>query len=68
MELLEFCVFKKDNDIVFNVLNTNEEKWSFDELDDLIYGFIKFSNKYVMADCITGIIGMVNKNGFDDDD
>ena len=59
--------FRTDNDIVFDVSNTNEEKWSFDELDDLIYGFIKFSNKYVMADCIKGIIEMVNKNSIYDD-
>ena len=65
--LQNILFFRADNDIVFDVSNTNEEKWSFDELDDLIYGFIKFSNKYVMADCIKGIIEMVNKNSLDDD-
>ena len=65
--LQNILFFRSDNDIVFDVSNTNEEKWSFDELDDLIYGFIKFSNKYVMADCIKGIIEMVNKNSIDDD-
>ena len=64
---INILFFRSDNDIVFDVSNTNEEKWSFDELDDLIYGFIKFSNKYVMADCIKGIIEMVNKNSIDDD-
>ena len=65
--LQNILFFRADNDIVFDVSNTNEEKWSFDELDDLIYGFIKFSNKYVMADCIKGIIEMVNKNSIYDD-
>ena len=59
--------FRTDNDIVFDVSNTNEEKWTFHDLDDLIYGFIKFSNKHVMAQCIKGVIEMVNKVSLGDD-
>lgn len=56
----------RDNYIVFDVQNSNEEKWTFDELDDLIYGFVKYSNEYVIKDCIQGVIEFVNKNNFDD--
>jgi hypothetical protein len=56
----------KDNYIVFDVQNSNEEKWTLDELDDLVYGFVKYSTEYVIKDCIQGVIEFVNKNNFDD--
>ena len=56
----------RDNYIIFDVQNGNEEKWTLDELDDLIFGFIKYSSEYVMKECIEGVIEFVNKNNFDD--
>jgi len=56
----------RDNYIVFDVQNGNEEKWTLDELDDLIYGFVKYSSEYVIKECIEGVIEFVNKNNFDD--
>ena len=52
----------KDNDIVLDqVDSTDEEKWTLEELDDLIRGFRRFANKRVEADCVKGYIEMVNK-------
>jgi hypothetical protein len=56
----------RDNYIILDVQNGNEEKWTLDELDDLIYGFVKYSSEYVMKECIEGVIEFVNKNNFDD--
>lgn len=55
-----------DKDILLNVYNSNIEKWTYDELDDIIYGFIKIANKYVNTDCINGCIEFVNKKSFND--
>ena len=55
-----------DNYIIFDVQNGDQKKWTFDELDDLIYGFVKYSSEYVMKDCIEGAIEFTNKNHFDD--
>jgi len=51
---------KNDNDIIINyIINSNSEKWTCEELDDIIYGFIitakNFNCKY-----ITGCIEMTN--------
>jgi hypothetical protein len=51
---------------IFDVQNSNEEKWTLYELDDLIYGFVKYSSEYVIKDCIEGVIEFVNRNIFDD--
>ena len=57
----------KDNDIVLDqVDSTDEEKWTLDELDDLIRGFRRFANKRVEADCVKGYIEMVNKKSTHD--
>jgi hypothetical protein len=56
----------KDNYIIFDVQNSKEEKWTLDELDDLVYGFVKYSTEYVIKDCIQGSIEFVNRNIFDD--
>jgi hypothetical protein len=58
-----------DNDIVMKqILNTETEKWTYDELDDLIYGFVKMANNYVKEQCVHGCIEMINKNYLDSDD
>ena len=58
-----------DKDIVLNqIINTNTEKWSYDELDDLIYAFTKTFNYFIKSDCINGFIEMQNKKCLYDDD
>ena len=58
-----FVYMNKDNDIVFDqIYNTTDEKWSFEEFDDLIYGFIKFSENYIKGKkYVDGIIELINK-------
>ena len=57
----------KGNDIIFDqVINTDTEKWTYDELDDIIYAFIKTANYNVNADCVRGYIEMKNKSSDSD--
>lgn len=58
-----------DKDIVLDqIINTNTEKWSYDELDDLIYAFTKTFNYFVKSECVNGVIEMSNDNYLDSDD
>ncbi len=58
-----------DKDIVLDqIYNTNTEKWSYDELDDLIYAFTKTFNYLVKADCVNGVIEMSNIQSLDEDE
>jgi hypothetical protein len=51
---------KIDNDIVFdNIISGENEKWTLDELDNLIRGFRRISNKYVESNCVKGCIEMI---------
>jgi len=46
-----------DNDIIFDeIINTEKEIWTYEELDDLIYAFIKTANYNVEAECVNGVI------------
>jgi len=37
----------KDNDIIFNnIINTNTEKWTFNELNDIMCSFVILANNY----------------------
>ena len=49
-----------DNDIVMDqIYNTETDKWTYEELDDLLSAFIKVSETYVKGkDCIRGCIEM----------
>ena len=61
--ILKLSKIDKDNDILLDeVDSTDEEKWTLEELDDLIRGFRRFANKWVEAECVKGYIEMVNKN------
>jgi len=66
--------FKKDNNIFLtNITSTNQEKWTYAELDDIIYGFIKTANFYMGFNCVSGYIEIRNKimmtdNYLNDDD
>lgn len=54
--------YKRDNDIILHeIISTEEEKWSYDELDDLLRAFIKTANFNVKTDCVNGCIVMFNK-------
>ena len=58
-----------DKDIILDrIINTNTEKWSYDELDDLIYAFTKTFNYFVKSECVNGVIEMSNDNYLDSDD
>ena len=55
-------MFKGVNEII----NTETEKWTWEELDELIYAFIKTANNNVNATCVNGSIEMINKNTLSD--
>ena len=57
-----------DNDIILNEITcTDIEKWTYDELDDLLHAFIKTSNFNVQENYVKGSIEMINKNIYYDD-
>ena len=58
--------YKKDDTyIIFNeIVSTDIEKWTYNELDDLIYAFIKTANYYMGTDCVSGYIELINKRSF----
>lgn len=57
--------YKKDTHIIFNeIISTDIEKWTYNELDDLIYAFIKTANYYMGTDCVSGYIELINKTTF----
>ena len=60
---------KYDNDILLKVENTKFEKWMYEELDDIIYSFVKVLNKRLNTKCVNGYIEIINtKMMYDDDD
>ena len=58
--------YKKDDTyIIFNeIVSTDIEKWSYNELDDLIYAFIKTANYYMGTNCVSGYIELINERTF----
>ena len=58
-----------NKDIVLDqIYNIDIEKWSYEELDDLIYAFIKTFNYFVEEKCVNGFIEMSNKKCLNSDD
>ena len=58
--------YMNDDDIVLKVDNSDIEKWSIEELDDIIYGLIKTINKKFNTECVKGCIEFVDKkNDYD---
>ena len=50
-----------DADIVMDrIENTTTERWTYEELDDLVDAFIKTANNNVEEECVKGCIEMVN--------
>ena len=59
--------YKEDTHIILNeIISTNIEKWTYNELDDFIYAFIKTANYKVGADCVSGYIELINKTTWSD--
>ena len=63
-----FNSYKFDDDILLSVLNSDlkNEKWSYEELDDILRSFIKVLNKKMSCNCVNGCIEIFNKNILDD--
>ena len=54
--------YSNDNDIILHEITSNDnEKWTYDELDDLLYAFIKTANFNINSDCVNGCIQMFTK-------
>tara|TARA_R110002049_G_scaffold1641_3_gene12465 strand:+ start:30217 stop:30720 length:504 start_codon:yes stop_codon:yes gene_type:complete len=45
-----------DNDVVLNIIDTNVEKWSYEELYDIIRAFTKVIKNIMWGKCVTGCI------------
>ncbi len=60
----QHLLYLKDNDIVFNIYNSDKEEWLLEELDDLIRAFIIIANIAICAECVNGCIEIVS-NVFD---
>ena len=60
----------KDNDIVFdNIINTTNEKWTLNELNDIMRGFIIYANNYCdINNSIDGCIEIEYDKYLDNDD
>jgi hypothetical protein len=59
--------YKKDTNIIFyEIISTDIENWTYNELDDLIYAFIKTANYNIGANpgCVSGYIELINKTTF----
>ncbi len=63
-----FNSYKFDDDILLSVLNSDlkNEKWSYEELDDILRSFIKVLNKKMSCECVNGCIEIFNKNMIND--
>ena len=58
---------KVDNNIIFDqITNGKKELWTYEELDDIIYGFIKTANYFMKAEYINGYIELKNRDGYED--
>lgn len=58
-----------DDDIMLHeITNGENEKWSYEELDDLIYALTKTFNYYVGCEGIKGVIEMSSLNDDSDSD
>jgi len=63
-----FNSYKFDDDILLSVLNSDlkNEKWSYEELDDILRSLIKVLNKKMYRECVKGCIEIFNNNMIDD--
>jgi len=62
------CWSNIDNDIILDqVDNTETEKWTYDELDDIIRALTKTFNYFVESECVNCVIEISNKESMSDD-
>jgi len=57
------CINPNDIDnyiILKEITSTDVEKWTYSELDDLIYAIIEVFNNYIEAEAVNGCIELVN--------
>jgi hypothetical protein len=56
--------WQRDDDIIMDqITNGENEIWTYEELDDIIYGFINYANDEIMGcECISGFIELKNKD------
>jgi len=52
--------FFKHDDVILDIFNTETEKWSYDEIFDIIQALEKTANFYVEAECTRGRIEIFN--------
>lgn len=57
---------KYDDDILLYIENTESEKWTYEELDDILRSFIMVLNKRMSCECVNGCIEIFNKNMYND--
>ena len=57
---MSYCLWKYDNDILMDqIYCTETEKWTYEEISDLLSAFIKVSGNYIGSEgCIRGWIEM----------
>lgn len=57
-----------DYEIKLNVLNSNDisgEKWTYEELNDIMRAFIKLCNEYIKYKCVNGYIKLKDIKSLD---
>jgi len=52
--------------VLADIVSTSSERWTYEELDDLIYAFRKSLNHFVKSNCVNGLIGMSNVESLSD--
>lgn len=58
-------VLNEDNEIVFDqIISTRAEQWSHEELDDLVFAFIKAAENWVQAECVRGFVEVRHQDLF----
>jgi hypothetical protein len=60
----QHLLYLKDNDILFDIYNSDKEEWLLEELDDLIRAFIIIANIAICAECVNGCIEIVSNEIF----
>lgn len=64
---IRFRMEKYENVILLHPSNSETQKWTYDELDDIIRSFTIVLNDKMRSPCINGCIEMMNKIVFNDD-
>jgi len=54
------------SDIIFDVYNSDIDKWTYEELDDIVLAFLKVCNFYMGTECVNGSIELINYDSLSD--